>query len=193
MWFYCMSDAVGIKPNIRNVVSTANLNQKIDITRLADVPCGIYDNSVYRGRCGYVKTPEMDGHVTIFASGKMISVGGKSVKKSIKQLNHAKFYLVQNKLVKDVTVSVEIRNIVATLEAGKNIRIDILSEKIPGAVYDPETFPGMILKGLESCRYLVFASGKIVIVGTRTMDELHTASFEIIQRLELLVTGRQSE
>ena len=188
-----MSDAVGIKPKIRNVVSTANLNQKVDITRLADVPYGIYDNSIYRGRCGYIKTPEMGGRVTVFASGKMISVGGKSIKKSKEQLNHAKFYLVQNKLIKDVTLSVEIRNIVATLGAGKNIRIDTLSEKIPGAVYDPETFPAMILKGLESCRYLVFASGKIVIASTRTMDELHTASFEIIQRLELLVTGRQSE
>ena len=123
MWFYCMSDAVGIKSNIRNVVSTANLNQKIDIARLADVPCRIYDNSIYRGRCGYVKTPEMDSRVTVFARGKMISVGGKLVKKSKGQLNHAKFYLVQNKLVKDVTLSVEIRNIVATLEAGKNIRI----------------------------------------------------------------------
>ena len=171
------------KPRIRNVVCTADLAQKIDIAKLAKMPCGIYDDAIYGGRCGYVKTPGMDGRVTVFRSGKMISVGGKSTKKAIEQLNHAKFYLVEKKMAKDVRLVPAIRNIVATVEIGKYMPIDVLSTKIRGATYDPETFPGMLIKGINSCSFTVFASGKMIVVGAKSHDELYARSFEMIQRL----------
>ena len=191
-----MLDIFAIKPKIRNVVSTANLEQKVGITMLAKIPCGIYDEAIYGGRCGYVKTPEMDGRVTVFPSGKMISVGGRSIEKAKEQLNHAKFHMVQNKMIKDTTIISTVRNIVATVEIGKNVPIDVLSSKIPGAIYDPETFPGMIVKGANRSSYIVFASGKIVITGAKSVNELRTASFDMIQRLNALhgwnVHGRKT-
>ena len=90
-----------IKPKICNVVSTADLKQKVNINELSKLPCGIFDESIYGGRCGYVKIPEMKGRVTIFASGKMISIGGNSVTKAHNQLNQAKFYLVQENLIQN--------------------------------------------------------------------------------------------
>ena len=176
-----------VKPKIRNVVCTASLEQRINMTRLAGLACGIYDEAIYGGRCGYVKTPEMDGRVTIFPSGKMISVGGRTISKAIGQLNHAKFYLVQEKMAHDVKIVPVIRNIVATVELDHKISVDVLSSKIPGAIYDPETFPGMIIKGVNNCSFLVFASGKIVIAGARSSDELNTSSFDMIQRLNDLL------
>ena len=131
--------------------------------------------------------PEMNGRVTVFPSSKMISIGGKSITKAKEQLNHAKFYMVQNKMVDNTVLTIKIRNIVATLDIRNSIPIDILSAKISGATYDPEIFPGMIIKGVCNCSYLVFASGKIVIAGTRSVDELHTASFEIVQQLDRLL------
>lgn len=185
-----------IRPKIRNVVSTANLEQKVSITMLAKIPCGIYDEAIYGGRCGYVKTPEMDGRVTVFPSGKMISVGGKSIEKAGEQLNHAKFHMVQNKMIKDTAITSRVRNIVATVEIGKNVPIDVLSASMPGSIYDPETFPGMIVKGADRASYLVFASGKIVITGAKSVNELRTASFDMIQRLNVLlgwnVCGRKT-
>jgi len=172
-----------IKPKIRNVVCTASLEQSVDVTKLSELPCGIYDEAIYGGKCGYVKTPEMDGRVTVFPSGKMISVGGRSIEKSKEQINHAKFYLVQEKMIEDTVLTCTVRNIVATVDIGHTVPIDVLSTKIRGAIYDPETFPGMIVKGVRGGSCLVFASGKIVIAGARSADELHTASFEIIKRL----------
>jgi len=165
------------------VVCTASLEQSVDVTKLSELPCGIYDEAIYGGKCGYVKTPEMDGRVTVFPSGKMISVGGRSIEKSKEQINHAKFYLVQKKMIEDTVLTCTVRNIVATVDIGHAVPIDVLSTKIRGAIYDPETFPGMIVKGVRSGSCLVFASGKIVITGARSADELRTASFEIIQRL----------
>lgn len=165
------------------MVCTASLEQSVDVTKLSELPCGIYDEAIYGGKCGYVKTPEMDGRVTVFPSGKMISVGGRSIEKSKEQINHAKFYLVQKKMIEDTVLTCTVRNIVATVDIGHAVPIDVLSTKIRGAIYDPETFPGMIVKGVRSGSCLVFASGKIVITGARSADELRTASFEIIQRL----------
>ena len=64
---------------IRNVVTTADLGQKVNIERLNNFSWAIYDQVSYGGICGYVKSPEMHGKVTIFSTGKMISVGSSSI------------------------------------------------------------------------------------------------------------------
>jgi len=115
------------KPVVRNVVCTANLEQKVNVIKLSKLPCGIYDEAIYGGRCGYIKTPEMDGRVTIFPSGKMISVGGKSVTRAMEQLNHAKFYLVRENMVKDTKLVPVIQNVVATIDASQKLPIETLS------------------------------------------------------------------
>lgn len=43
---------LSIKPKINNVVCTANLEQKISMEKLSKIPCGIYDQAIYGGRCG---------------------------------------------------------------------------------------------------------------------------------------------
>ena len=64
---------------ICNIITTADLKQKVNITKLNNFPWGIYDQVSYNGICGYVKTPEMKGRVTIFATGKMISIGSNTI------------------------------------------------------------------------------------------------------------------
>jgi len=171
------------QPQIRNVVCTANLEQRIDVIKLSKLSCGIYDEAIYGGRCGYVKIPGMDGRVTIFPSGKMISIGGKSIKKAIEQLNQAKFYLVQEKMIRDTKIVPVIQNVVATIDVGQKLPIEKLSSKIPGSIYEPETFPGIILKGMHSYNFLIFASGKIVITGAKSLEEVYSSSFELLQKL----------
>jgi len=82
------------KTKISNIVTTADLKQKFDIEKLNDYSWGIYDQISYNGICGYVKTPEMKGKVTLFTSGKMISIGSNTIQNSIDQLNQTKFYLL---------------------------------------------------------------------------------------------------
>jgi len=171
------------KPKICNVVCTGNLEQKVSLVKLSKLSCVIYDKKIYNGRCGYVKTSTMDGRVTIFPSGKMISIGGKSIKKAIEQLNFAKSYLVQENIIKEIKLIPKVRNIVATIKVEQSIPIEKLSSKISGAIYNPETFPALIIKGLHNCCFLIFASGKIVIMGAKSSEELSTSSFELIQRL----------
>ncbi|MBT4325776.1 MAG: hypothetical protein HOD60_02550, partial [Candidatus Nitrosopelagicus sp.] len=65
---------------IANTVSTAVLNQKVDIASFNEYEHLHSDLELYR--CGYVKDNKMVGRVTIFGNGKMISVGTKSPKQS---------------------------------------------------------------------------------------------------------------
>ncbi len=69
---------------IQNTVCTADLNQKINIAefnRYYFLSCNL---DLYR--CGYVKDDSMIGRTTVFANGKLISVGTKSQKEAIKKL-----------------------------------------------------------------------------------------------------------
>ncbi|ABK77802.1 TATA-box binding protein (TBP), component of TFIID and TFIIIB [Cenarchaeum symbiosum A] len=171
------------RPRVVNVVSTSDLVQRVSAKKMAAMPCCMYDEAVYGGRCGYIKTPGMQGRVTVFISGKMISVGARSVRASFGQLHEARLHLVRNGAAGDCKIRPVVRNIVATVDAGRNVPIDRISSRMPGAVYDPGSFPGMILKGLDSCSFLVFASGKMVIAGAKSPDELRRSSFDLLTRL----------
>lgn len=171
------------RPRIVNVVSTAALGGPVDVKRMARLECCMYDEAIYGGRCGYVKTPGMKGRVTVFISGKMISVGADSVRGSCEQLHNAKFYLAGKGLAGGRAIKCTLRNIVATISTGQAIPIDRISPHIAGAVYDPESFPGMILKGQGSCSFLVFGSGKIVVAGAKSASDLNTSSFDLLARL----------
>jgi len=164
-------------------VSTADLGRRVGAKKMAAMPCCMYDEAVYGGRCGYIKTPGMRGRVTVFLSGKMISVGASSVRASFAQLHEARLHLVRNGAAAGGCTRPVVRNIVATVDAGRTVPIDRISSRIPGAVYDPGSFPGMILKGLGSCSFLVFASGKVVIAGARSPGELYRSSFDLLTRL----------
>ena len=53
-----------------------------------------------------------------------------------------------------------------------------------GSIYDPESFPALIIKGVRRCNFLMFASWKIVIAGTESVKEINTSLFELLQRLD---------
>lgn len=71
---------------IQNVITTANLLQHVAIVRFKGYSWGTYDLAHYAGRCGYVKDTQMQGRVTVFPSGKMISTGGKTIPQSKEHL-----------------------------------------------------------------------------------------------------------
>ena len=172
---------------ISNIVTTANLKQKVDIEKFNDFPWGIYDQATYHGICGYVKTPEMKGRVIIFASGKMISVGSNTIEDSIDKLNQTKFYLLKEGLVKDIQLEPLVRNIVATISLDILLNLKKLAKTIPNSIYEPEKFAGLRMRIKEGLSALIFSSGKIVVAGGKSILEITQAYFlikEILDKLE---------
>ena len=154
------------------MITTADLDQAVEIRRFNDFPWGNYDNEVYGGRCGYIKTKEIQGKVTVFSSGKLISTGAKSIENSIKQLEIAKDLLLRADFINEIKLDPKVRNIVATLDLGKKVNLNILATQLHGSTLEPEHFPGLIVKTIFRTTCLIFKTGKIVIVGAKTKEEI---------------------
>lgn len=171
---------------VNNVVSTATLNQKVDINRLADYPWGIYDPAFYGGRCGYIRTPDMSGCVAIFANGKMISVGAKTVEEAEIQFHNAKFLLLREGLIKETPITQKIQNIMATLSLGTTLNLKKITRELKNARYNSEQFAGVIVKQKGHPTFLIFSTGKIVIAGSKSIKQLQHATNFIKNELKVI-------
>lgn len=160
---------------IVNLVATVDLGQKVDLVRLSELEYVLFDHEVYGGRVAYIKAPEMHGKVSVFFSGKMISVGSCSEDEAQHDLTLTKDMLVQNGLIEQVDVEVIVRNIVATTVSDHTVDLEALSYEA-SALYEPEQFPAVIYKILEpKTTFLIFNSGKIVIIGAKSVEHLEKA------------------
>lgn len=164
-----------------NVVCTAILSSSVDILNLPHLFPDevIYDQEIYGGRAAYFKSETMQGKVTVFPSGKIISVGTKSIEESIKELN-----IVANALKSGLTEPV-VRNIVATASLDHVVDLEQISSIIEIAcIYEPEQFPGAIIKmplGEETmATILLFASGKLVCLGLKKLEYIAEAIKKLI-------------
>lgn len=158
---------------IHNVVTTADIKQTVDITRLNSYDWGIYDMEFYGGSCGYVKTRDMKGKVTVFLTGKLISVGANSIKDSKNQLKKTIDLLNKNNLISKVEVNTKVQNIVATLDIKTTLDIEKLSKQLDYSILNKKNFPALIYKTEIGPTCLIFSSGKIVINGSKSINQLN--------------------
>ena len=173
--------AYKLRDNIKivNTVSTADLNQAVDIGSFNEYDSLTSNLSLYR--CGYVKDGVMVGRVTVFGNGKMISVGTKSPEQSFRELRKAVKILGMHKLIRACKIHPEVRNIVANTSFNQSLHIERLARTIPKTMYEPEQFPGLIHRVQGSVVALLFASGKCVLVGAKSFEELNSAYFDLLQ------------
>lgn len=94
------------------------------------------------------------------------------MEKSFDQLTRASDLLVLNNLIQEVPIKSHVQNIVATVDILSNIDIKTLSKYIPRVTYKPTRFPGAILRTDRGPVCLVFATGKVVIVGSTSEGQL---------------------
>jgi len=171
---------------IVNVVATADLEQPVDLVEISKLPYMIYNPEKYGGRVAYLKTPAMKGKVSIFFSGKLISVGTKSPEQSQKDLDVTVKLLVSEGSIKPVNIDAKLRNIVAVQNIGTTVDLEEMA-LIVNSIYEPEQFPGLILRqDIPKVTYLVFSSGKIVIAGSKSLEDLDKAASKIKEIIENL-------
>ncbi|KAK4197655.1 hypothetical protein QBC40DRAFT_206665, partial [Triangularia verruculosa] len=169
-------------PQVQNFVATANLDCRIDLYHLSQQA----RNVEYRPRrLAAVIMRIRDPRTTalIFASGKMVVIGAKS--EALARLAARKHaYAVQKCGYKPKFLDFKIQNIVASVNVGFNVRLEGLANRYHavGARYVPEIFPGLSFKQYlgnnadgsprSSPTLLIFTSGKIVVTGAKTEDDV---------------------
>ena len=87
-------------------------------------------------------------------------------------------------MVKIKTVS-KIQNIVATTSLGKKVPLTKLAKTVPNTEYNPEQFPGLVLRIKEpKSAVLVFSSGNLVCTGTKSVAQVKQVIQEVIKQLK---------
>jgi len=162
-------------------VCTADLKQSIDIASFNEYKHLSSNLELYS--CGYVKDDTMTGRVTVFANGKLISVGTKSIEQAISELKKASKILQNYGLSKTKKITPKVRNIVANYVLENPVHIEKLARTLLRSMYEPEQFPGIIFRIQGSVVAIIFASGSVVLVGSKSYEELNSAFFELIQRI----------
>lgn len=81
--------------------------------------------------------------------------------------------------------SYKVQNIVATTSLGKPVPLTKLARKQANTEYNPETFPGLVLRIQEpKSAVLVFSSGNLVCTGTKSVSQVRKVVDEVIRKLK---------
>jgi len=167
------------KPVIQNVVATADLGTNIDLIAIMKVFRNVeYRPKRFPGLVFRLKRPKTA--TLIFSTGKMVCTGAKSaklakraVKNVVKKLRKADF------IIRDMP-NAEIQNIVATADLSSKIDLEGAADILGNIMYEPEMFPGLIYRMVEpKVVILLFTSGKIVITGAKTEEQVNIAAHKI--------------
>ena len=157
--------------NIVNIVTSSTLGQPIDLTKMyQSLDIFDYDPKGYHG--GYLHLSHYTA--TIYRSGKYIVPGVKSFddipiihKELVKELDgFLDTRLIQSPVIKNIVASEK-------LEDAPDLNrfcMDLFNLGL-SPDYEPESFPGLILKLYEGTINL-FTSGKYILLGTTSQEEL---------------------
>ena len=176
------------KTKIENVVASASLEHRVDITAVAKAfPTTKYRPKVFAGLLFRLKRPKTA--ILIFSSGKMVCTGARSEREAVRAVRKVVKTLNEGGIIITGKLEIEITNIVATASLGGTIDLLQLYESEVGMrgriTYEPEQFPGLIYRmNNPKVVILLFTSGKLVCTGARKEEDVHQAVNNLRQKLE---------
>ena len=160
---------------IENVVATASLEQKIDLPSIMKV----FRNVEYRprrfpGLVFRMKNPKTA--TLIFTTGNMVCTGAKSAKMAISAVRKVVRELRKEGFIIKRRPKIKIVNIVGTANVGGKVDLEAAAAIMDNIMYEPEQFPGLIYRIPEpKVVMLIFSSGKTVITGGKTREQVEEA------------------
>mmetsp|Transcript_28267 Transcript_28267/g.74153 ORF Transcript_28267/g.74153 Transcript_28267/m.74153 type:complete len:256 (+) Transcript_28267:249-1016(+) len=169
----------GIVPAIQNIVATVNLDCKLNLQQIATQA----RNAEFRPTrfaAVIMRLREPRTTALIFASGKMVCTGAKSEEAS--RTAARKYARIIQKLGFKVTFKdFKIQNMVGSCDVKFPIRLEGLHyNQQPFSKYEPEMFSGLMYRLVEpKVVLLIFVSGKVIITGAKTRQQIYEA-FEAI-------------
>ncbi len=82
-------------------------------------------------------------------------------------------------------VKLKVQNIVATISLEKKVSLTKLARTQPNTEYNPDTFPGLVLRVKEpKSAVLVFSSGNLVCTGTKSISQVRNVVQQVIKQLK---------
>jgi len=170
---------------IENVVTSATLNQRIDLNAVVKGYPGVeYRPEQFPGLVFRLKRPKTA--TLIFNSGKMVCTGAKSEKESKRAVMKVVSELKKSGIIIVGKPELKIQNIVASVNLAGLIDLERSAYSLGKTMYEPEQFPGLIYRmGVPKVVILLFASGKLVCTGAKHEKDVYEAVTKLHETLEL--------
>jgi len=179
---------------ITNMVASASLGLELDLFSLAQKIKEVeYEPEQFPGAILKFKDPKAS--LLLFKNGKVVCVGckrrdiiKKTIDKTIKLLTpYAK------KIIRKKRPKIEITNIVASAALGMDLDLYKVASKLDDVEYEPEQFPGAILKFKDpKASLLLFKNGKVICAGAKTEEEIEKTLNKAKKLLKGYVDKRSS-
>lgn len=179
-----MTERKDLEIVIQNVVASVTLDQKFNLLDIVKNFRNVeYNPKRFPGLVFRLKRPKTA--TLIFSTGKMVCTGAKSekmarsaVKKVVRELkNNGIIILNEPKIV--------IQNMVASANLHNKIDLETAADILDNVMYEPEQFPGLILRMSDpKTVLLLFSSGKIVCTGGKSAEIVHESVHKVYELLE---------
>ena len=154
---------------IVNLVASGNLNATLDLYNLAvTIPYIEYEPEQFPGAILKLKEPKVS--MLLFKNGKTICSGASNEGEIALAIYKA------SKLIHDIQKNVKVQknaqynvvNLVATAELNMTLDLFKIAMELDNVEYEPEQFPGAILRIAEpKLTLLLFKNGKLICAGAK--------------------------
>jgi len=171
---------------ITNIVASASLGIELDLFTLTQKVKGVeYEPEQFPGAILKFKDPKAS--LLLFKNGKIVCVGCKTRTLIEKTVNKTKKMLMPyaSKIINHRKPDIQITNIVASADLHMNLDLYKISYKLKDVEYEPEQFPGAILKFKDpKASLLLFKNGKVICAGARDEEDIKTVLKRVRKILE---------
>ena len=166
-----------MKYRVVNLVAFVDLKQSLDVYALAMALREVeYEPEQFPGAVLKLKEPKVS--MLLFKNGKIIVSGARCEKEIPTAVKKAL------KLVKEVQPEIKIRkkinyaivNMVASTTLNRKLDLFELALNLDNVEYEPEQFPGAVMKVTEpKASLLVFLNGQVICSGVKNEEDLKKA------------------
>ncbi|MCC6058493.1 MAG: TATA-box-binding protein [Desulfurococcaceae archaeon] len=181
-----------INVKIENIVATVSIDQTIDLEYLDKVlPNVDYDPDQFPGLVFRLDNPKVTS--LVFRSGRMVVTGAKSTSDLIRAVKKIIRILMKHNVQITSKPRIQIQNIVASANLGAEVLLEKVAFLLENTMYEPEQFPGLIYRMEEPhVVLLIFSSGKMVVTGAKSEEEVFITVRNVYQKLKELGCLRET-
>lgn len=171
---------------IVNIIATVIMEKLFDLDELYNK----LPNSEKTHVWVKVRIPPHNKYTAFYASGKFLITGVKSYNELNEIALNVANFLKENNIDNNIS-AININNHVLIDKLDFNINLDDLIIKLDSkyASYEPEQFPGLIYKYEDKITFMLFNSGKMNIVGVKSLDNIE----DIIKSFKQLIYEKSLE
>lgn len=169
----------GMKYDVQNVVVTAQIADSLNLLDMTmKVPGAIYEP----GKFPALRMKRENAGFLLYSSGKIVCTGTKSPEEATKRIEDLRAELAKYN-IKTTEPVVHVRNIVASVDLQRELKLHELAYSMDESEYNPEYFPAMKIN-TGGTRILLFRTGKAIMPGMKSMKDVDKTAQWLKHRLE---------